>query len=99
MALSKSKQYMAVCERSIAGQKGKFSIWDVTNYRWKKTLPEQIQDTNAYDSQEFVASAFSPKEERMIVTLTGEPDWQVFLWNWEREKLIAKTSIGCQGDI
>ncbi len=90
---------MAVCERSISGQKGKFSIWDVTNYRWKKTLPEQIQDTNAYDSQEFVASAFSPREERMIVTLTGEPDWQVFLWNWEREKLIAKTSIGCQGDI
>jgi hypothetical protein len=50
VSLSKSKQYMAVCERSIAGQKGKFSIWDVTNYRWKKTLPEQIQDTNAYDS-------------------------------------------------
>ena len=35
----------------------------------------------------------------MIVTLTGEPDWQVFLWNWEREKLIAKTSIGCQSNI
>lgn len=35
----------------------------------------------------------------MIVTLTGEPDWHVFLWNWDREKLIAKTSIGHQGNI
>ena len=35
----------------------------------------------------------------MIVTLTGEPDYQVFLWNWDREKLVAKTSIGCQGSI
>ena len=54
---------------------------------------------NAFESQEFVASAFSPKEERMIVTLTGSPDWQVFLWNWDREKLIAKTTIGIQGDV
>ena len=97
MSISKSKQYISVCERSTAGNKGKFSIFDVTNqsnHKKKKTLPEQIQDSNAYDSQEFIASAFSHKEERMIVTLTGEPDWQVFLWNWEREKLIAKTSIG-----
>lgn len=75
MALSKSKQYLAMCERSTAGNKGKFSIFDVTSGRRKKTLPEQIQDSNAYESQEFIASAFSPKEERMIVTLTGYPDW------------------------
>ena len=98
--MSKSKQYIAVCERCTTGNKGKFSIFDVTSQKKKKTLPENFsQDINAYDSQEFIASAFNPKEERMIVTLTGEPDWQVFLWNWEREKLIAKTSIGCQGNI
>ena len=99
MALSKSKQYLSVCERCTVGNKGKFSIFDITSGKRKKTLPEQIQDSNAYDSQEFIASAFSPGEERMIVTLTGEPDWQIFLWNWEREKLVAKTSIGCQGTI
>ena len=95
VSLSKNKQYIAVCERCTAGNKGKFSIFDVTAFKKRKTLPEQIQDMNAFDSQEFVASAFSPKEERMIVTLTGAPDWQVFLWNWDREKLIAKTNIGC----
>jgi len=88
-----------VCERCTFGNKGKFSIFDVSTGKKKKTMPEQIQDMNAYDSQEFVASAFSPKEERTIVTLTGEPDWQVFLWNWDRDKLIAKTSIGLQGEV
>ena len=74
--MSKSKQYIAVCERCTTGNKGKFSIFDVTSQKKKKTLPEHFsQDINAYDSQEFIASAFSPKEERMIVTLTGEPDW------------------------
>ena len=99
MALSLSKTYISVCERCTAGNKGKFSIFDVTSQKLKKTLPEQIQDINADDSQEFIASAFSPKDEKMIVTLTGEPDWQVFLWNWDREKLIAKTSIGVQGSV
>jgi len=102
VALSKSKQYLAICERCTAGNKGKFTIYNMLKAGDKnkiKALPEQIQDMNAFDSQEFVASAFSPKEERMIVTLTGSPDWQVFLWNWEREKLIAKTSIGIQGEI
>ena len=48
--MSKEKQYMAVCERCTAGNKGKFSIWDLSTPKKKKTLPELIQDTNAYDS-------------------------------------------------
>lgn len=50
MAISKSKQYISVCERVPAGEKGKFSIYDITSQKRKKTLPEQIQDINAYDS-------------------------------------------------
>jgi len=50
VSLSKEKQYMAVCERCTAGNKGKFSIWDLSTPKKKKTLPELIQDTNAYDS-------------------------------------------------
>lgn len=99
VAISKNHKYLSVCERCPAGQKGKFSIYEIMNQKRRKTLPEAIQDTNAYDSQEFICSAFSSKEERQIVTLTGEPDWQVFLWNWEREKIFAKISIGCQGPI
>ena len=42
MALSKSKQYIAVCERCTPGNKGKFSIYDVAAFKKRKTLPEQI---------------------------------------------------------
>jgi len=35
----------------------------------------------------------------MIVTLTGESDYQVFLWNWEREKLVAKMELGFQSSF
>ena len=50
VAISKNKQYISVCERCTAGNKGKFSIFDVTSAKKKKTMPEQIQDMNAYDS-------------------------------------------------
>jgi len=42
IALSKSKQYLSVCERCTASNKGKFSIFDVNSAKCKKTLPEQI---------------------------------------------------------
>ena len=99
VSVDKEKKWLAVCERCTAGNKGKFTIYDLTYAKKKKSMPEHIQDMNAYDSREFVASAFNHKDDRFIVTLTGEPDWQIFLWNWDREKLIAKTQIGCQGEI
>ena len=33
------------------------------------------------------------------MTLTGQPDWKVLLWNWERSKLLAITEIGMSGPI
>ena len=99
VSVDKERHWLAVCERCTIGNKGKFSIYDLTYGRKKKTMPEHIQDLNAYESREFVASAFNHKDDRFIVTLTGEPDWQIFLWNWDREKLIAKTTIGVQGEI
>ena len=42
VSISKTKQFMAVCERCPVGNKGKFSIFDVTSQKRKKTLPEQI---------------------------------------------------------
>jgi hypothetical protein len=31
VAISKSKKYISVCERVTAGNKGKFSIYDITS--------------------------------------------------------------------
>jgi hypothetical protein len=39
-------------------------------------MPEMSASENReFQSREFVASAFHPKEEKIIVTLTGQPDW------------------------
>jgi hypothetical protein len=42
VSISKNKQYLALCERCTVGNKGKFSIFDLTTSKKKKTLPEQI---------------------------------------------------------
>lgn len=34
-----------------------------------------------------------------MVTLCGQPDWQVILWDWEKQRLMCKVSIGLSGPI
>jgi len=42
-----------------------------------------------------VAVSFSSKNEKHhLLTLTGEPDWQLILWKWDASKIQAMTSIG-----
>ena len=56
-------------------------------------------ENREFQSREFVASAFHPKEEKIIVTLTGQPDWQLIMWNWDPhgnkdKELMTFTKIG-----
>jgi hypothetical protein len=37
---------------------------------------------SAVNSKEMVAAAFSPKDYKKIVTLSGEPSYTVMLWDW-----------------
>ena len=62
-------------------------------------MPYTPDQSNTFQSSEFVASAFSPTNDKLVVTLTGQPDWKLILWNWERQKLISVTDIGQQGPI
>ena len=48
----------------------------------------------AVHSKEMVAAAFSTKDYKKIVTLTGDPNYNVMLWDWQAGKLIAKCGIG-----
>ncbi len=40
-------------------------------------------ENREFQSREFVASAFCPANDKMVVTLSGSPDWHLILWNWE----------------
>ena len=50
-------------------------------------------------SQEILASAFNPKDDRLIVTLAGQPDLTIMLWQWENGKCLAKQQIGMKGGV
>ncbi|MEE4248467.1 MAG: hypothetical protein V2I33_24060 [Kangiellaceae bacterium] len=39
--------------------------------------------------------SFAPgAENKYLVTLSGEPDYAVTLWHWERPKVLAQNKIG-----
>jgi hypothetical protein len=44
-----------------------------------------------------VASAFNPKDDNKLLTLTGLPDVTLLLWHWEKGLLLAKQHIGIKG--
>lgn len=67
-------------------------------------MPEMNADNREFQCREFVASAFCPREDKIVVTLTGQPDWQLIMWNWDPpgnkdKELISITRIGQKGPI
>ena len=47
-----------------------------------------------YKAKEFLGVAFCPKDEkRYLVTLCGEPDFSVLLWQHDMLKLLAKINL------
>jgi hypothetical protein len=59
-------------------------------------MPEHNAD-HIYMSQEIVASAFHPKNEMIVLTLTGMPELTLIMWQWDQGKILAKQSIGMRG--
>ena len=95
IAVSASKKYLAVCERT---NKALCTIYDINSQKKKKTLPDPDVECKDFQSREFLSACFNPKDEnRYIVTLTGQPDWQLILWDWEKLKIITKINIGITG--
>ncbi len=64
-----------------------------------KVLPETLDQLQAFTSKEMVAVAFSCKDNKKVVTLTGAPDYKVMLWRWEDTKLLAIEGIGLTGNL
>ena len=74
-------------------------LYDTESKKKKRTLPDMIEHSKQYHSNEFHRAAFNPRDENILVTITGQPDWKILLWNWERSKLLAITEIGLSGAI
>ena len=90
MALSPSKKFMAVCERA---ERAICAIYDITTQRRRKILT-----SSDCLSKEYISVAFSNQSEKShILTLSGEPDWMIILWQWDKSKCLAFQRVGVSG--
>lgn len=98
VTMSPTGKYIAICGRTE--KKAVLHIYEGLSSQIKKTLPDAYDQEQEYQSKEFVACAFSEKNEKgHLITLTGEPDWQLILWQWDKPKVISKISIGISSPV
>jgi len=63
-----------------------------------RRLPESQQEENNVHSNEMVTACFNPKDDQMIVSLSGSPDWHILLWNLKKG-LLGKIHIGLSAPV
>ena len=91
MALSHTKNYLAVCERS---ERAICSIYNVATRKRRKVIT-----TDHVTDKEFISVAFSQQNDKgHLVTLTGGQDGMVILWQWNKAKCIAFQKVGLSDD-
>jgi len=47
-----------------------------------------------YEAREFLSVDFCPDNDKLIVTVTGEPDFKIILWAWDKQKYVADQALG-----
>jgi len=93
VTMSPTGKYIAICGRTE--KKATLHIYEGLSSQIKKTLPDTYENEQVYESKEFVACAFSEKNEKgHLITLTGDPDWLLIYWQWDKSKIIGKEKIG-----
>ena len=92
VAKSMSGRYIAYCER--AQPHAQVTVYEVLAKKKRKTLPEPDMENLSIECREFLGCAFSPTTEQShLITLSGEPDWQAILWQWDQFKMLAKIDL------
>lgn len=88
LAISPNKRYLAVSER---GERAIITIYDLQHEQCRKRKALTGGDLAV---TEFVSMAFSPDCKYFVAQSAG-PDWVLFYWMWERQKVMAtvKTTI------
>ena len=86
MTISASGRFLAMGEKT---DRAVAFVFDLHTMKRKKHLT-----TSEIMSTEFVSMAFHPfHEHKTLITMGGEPDWMLVLWNWDRAKVVAVTKV------
>ena len=88
IAVSPSKRYCAVAEQGA--QRAVISVYDLHTLKRRKTFTSSDVQSRRYEYMCFSA------DNKMLLTLSGGPDWSLVAWQWEKSKMIA--SIKCGAD-
>ncbi len=91
LTVSPGRKYLAVCEKA---DRALCIVYDLSTLKRKKVLTSVD-----YSSKEFISVAFSTQNEKsLLVTLTGEPDWMLILWMWDKSKCLSFQQVGITGN-
>ena len=80
LALSPNRKYLAVAERA---EKAQIAVYDLASLKRRKVL-----SSADVGGREYVSLSFSP-DGRCVLAQGGAPEWNVALWQWEKNKCAA----------
>ena len=84
LAVTRSKKFLAIAEKTE--RTPICIIYDLQTLKRKKVIAStELKKEN----KEFISIAFSAKNEKQIVTLTGIPQQNVYIWQWDKSKCVT----------
>ncbi|XP_056119583.1 cilia- and flagella-associated protein 57 [Rhinichthys klamathensis goyatoka] len=92
LAISTNRRYLAVSE---CGEKATITVFDLQHEQNRK---RKVLTGGEIPADEFVCMAFSP-DSKYLIGQAGGPDWTLFLWMWEKKKLMATVKTSTSGPI
>jgi hypothetical protein len=91
--LSTTQNLMVFCEKGV--DKAFLTVYSFNEAKKVKELPPNPYEDYGYSCKEFLSACFSSKQETQhLITLCGEPDWCLLLWNWDNGKVLTKVNVG-----
>ena len=88
--------HLAICERAKRAQ---VTIVGAIDRKVKKTVPDPNQEDAGFTATEFLTAAFSPKDDKKLIVLAGEPDWCLIMWEWQKFGVLAKVPLHIQEPV
>jgi len=86
IAVSPSKRYAAVAEQGA--QRAVISVYDLHTLKRRKTFTSSEVQSRRYESMCFSA------DNKLLLTLSGGPDYSLVAWQWEKSKMVASIKCG-----
>lgn len=77
------RRWLALNEIAEEGQKPIITIYDLTTYKRRKILTVPFENSTA---REFACVQFT-FDSKYLVAITGEPDWYLYYYNWDKGKV------------